>query len=442
MGKLIKKIVIILLAFGVFASTIFVESRIPVEAMSVTEKRVVVVPGDKEIQPGAEITTGSTESITVRYDDNGVVRLAPSSSVTFVKEGEDGYVFRLNSGRAWVNNVFTSSYLNVQSGGSLLLPRKAAFDIEAKNGSSVVRVFSSQVIVGLIPSDFAADKILRFQDSTLINSFLLAQGSQATISNDKVAQNEDVLRKLLYSKLIKEFQSSLMDKAAVAEDSWIADNLKADQELVRNVSQLKVDAINGRNLKFSSLESFAYQMDQTFSRMSDTLTFSEEKKTKRLIEGIFDHIYDTEYLLVFGRSTEAKERMNLFKKLIAEQFAGADEKMKSLLLGKLRKLYADLNFVLPDNALYEVKVAVSDLLASQLGHDAADITEKLGLIRDYINYAYALADTNLVQARLSLQQYYDRFTALMEAERSRLESVRFLVSEENQILDNLLRQYP
>jgi hypothetical protein len=102
--------------------------------------------------------------------------------------------------------------------------------------------------------------------------------------------------------------------------------------------RLKVDAING-DLTFSSLESFAYQMDQTFSRMSDTLTFSEEKKTKRLIEGIFDHIYDTEYLLVFGRSTEAKERMNLFKKLIAEQFTGADEEMKSLLLGKLRKLY-------------------------------------------------------------------------------------------------------
>jgi len=71
-----------------------------------------------------------------------------------------------------------------------------------------------------------------------------------------------------------------------------------------------------------------------------------------------------------------------------------------------------------------------------------DTSEKFGLVRDYINYAYRLADSNATNARIALDQYFTRLTDLIEKEKAKLMSMKNLIAEENQVVDNLFKQFP
>lgn len=458
MAKLIKNIVILLLVVIVFAVTLFIESGIEPEEIRTYAKEVILVPvqgtvslvregesavldAERQLKPGDEITTNAGEISYIEFDDNGVIRLEESSSMDFTSEFENGYVFTLNKGRAWVNNLYTSSYLNVQAGAALLMPRRSAFDVEYDEVVTNVRAFKNHVNVGLISPDYVPERILQYKNDVLINSFLVAQGGQASVHLSKVVQNISVLRQLLYSKLIKEFQYSLMDmRSLLGSDSWIRKNLEDDDALYEKVVLQKINDVNSRGLKFSSLEALGYRADQFFTDAADILTFSDEKRVTRLMNSFFDQLLDAEYLLIYGRLNEAKERLNLFTANIdSEVFR--QQQFRALLLDKLRWHYANLNHVLPTDDLYDAKLAVYDLLKVNLGDNDREIVERLELIRDFLNYAYSLVETDVLQAKLSLEVYFNEISEFIDNYGAFLENVKYMLSEDNQIMDSLLRQY-
>lgn len=456
-----KQFVIIMLALAVFTGTLLVESGLAHDIEITVFSKVILVPSEEgaqmvrgsqisqvksqiELQHGDVVITGDNQTAVIRFDGNGIMRLAPQSKLMLrldeaASPMEIKYIFFLEQGKLWGNTLFTDAVFNVLAGTAMVLPGKAVFAVDFDGDKTLIRVAANQIKVGLLAPDVNVLRLVEAEDAALINSFLLGQGSQTVIVASNFLANVETFRKLLYSKLIKEFQYSLVDKEVWNTNSWVAQNLAADSELSKQVSQQEFRLINLRNLKIPSLNSFSYQLQKAAHSFANVLTFSKTKVLERELQNIFAHLYDSEYLLVFGRAAEAKERLLVFKQLVLEKSQDGDPQFRSLLLAKLRQSYKDLVFVLPDEPLFEVKVAVSAMLAEYLGEDA--LVEKFQLIRDYLNFAYALADKNALLARLTLEQYYARFKDFVQVGKTRLLSIKYFILEENQLMDNLLRQF-
>lgn len=459
MKNLPKKIVTLLLALAVLAGTLFIESGLKIEAMTALEQEVMVVSGDqgstliteagtetlsgeRSFNPGDTFQTSNGQTALVRFDNHAVIRLAPLSSLTFKLQSEEGFVFELNQGQVWMNNLSSVSRVNLLAGGALIIPRRSSFDAQFDGQTTEVRVFSGQVNVGLVTDVYAVDRVASPRDETQVNSLLVAQGSRAVVSFSKVINNADLLRQLLYSKLIKEFQYSLMDPTLLVNDGWIVQNLQADKDLRNEISLEVRENITSRGLHYSSLDGFGYDLDKAMVGLSDALTFTDEKRTERRIQNIFEQLLDAQYLFEFGRNAEGQERIVLFSQLVKEGISQRGALFQKQSLDKIARSYAHLQFVLPIDSLFAAKVQLSDVMIAQLNSSEDAAIQKLGLIRDYMDYAYTLASTNQLEARLSLENYFRRFQDFVKNEQTYLARNSRLLSEENQIMDNLLRQYP
>lgn len=282
MKNIVKKIVVFLLAGSVFVWTMYIESGALTVARTAMNMNVVVSAGEKganllsggdfkvvsgemDVKVEDKVQTEDGQSASIGFDDGGVIRLAPLSSLVLKDVSESGYVFELEKGRAWVNDHFASIPVRVLAGGAFLEPRRASFDVSFDGEQTQIGAFSSQVTVNLVLGG----------DPNPINSFLVAEGGQATVSLAKVKGSADLLKRLLYSKLVKEFNYSLMDMSASGQDPWISGNLADDADLLAAVSTKRMATINARGLKYSSLDSPGYQIDKAVIGLSDNLTFTE-----------------------------------------------------------------------------------------------------------------------------------------------------------------------
>jgi len=446
---MVKKLVMAVVALIVLFGTLSIEQGVNPQISLVEERKVMLLPltdsvtlvrggqssdatQEMELRVGDKLQTLAGQAAELSFADNAVMRLAPDSSLVFRSENGNSYVFMLEKGNLWANTNFSAAKLNVVAGAAVLTSRKADFDIAYDGEKSVVRIFGNQVNVGLIEPGS--------EDGVLINSYLVAQGSQTTIFDQKVIGNADKLSRLLYSKLIKEFQYALYDKTITLNETWVKQNKKMDNDLKKFVAQTMTRSINARNLRFASLDSVTYQMGKSLQGFTDVLTFSDDKRVLRNVNTLFDHLKDAQYLLTYDRTSEAKERINLFNELVKQNIG--DAKFKELFISRLENLYEDLIYVLPDNTLYEIKITVSDHLLAQLDSSEENLFKKFSLVRDYMNSVYEMVDTNVLLARLTLDQYSTHFNDFVNKERSSLVEFKYLIAEENQIMDNLLRQYP
>lgn len=455
MTKAIKIIGTLLVAAVVFAAGVWTEGNSYVEAATAFEHEISAhsadefviiregegenVTGTRKLERGDEVRVGQKGVVTIKYDENGEIRLSQNAVVAFSGLYENGYVFTLKGGRVWINDLYTASGLNLIAGGAVFIPEKAVFDVTYDGGVTNVFDVQGRVNVGLINESYRSDGVIDVRDDALINSFLISQGSQASISYNKVIQNADVLSKLLYSKLIKEFQYGLFDKAMLKNDLWMSQNIIHDEGLTTRVKNFKKEKITDRNLKYASLNSLGYQTDQILNRMGDKLTFVENKQQERLTTHIFDHILDAEYLLIYGRKLEAGERISLFGALLSEQSTKLGESFTTEMKGMMEREYHRLNYVVPGQELSEVKTALSDLLMSYAL--PGDLDYKMGFVRDYMNYAFLLAESDTLAARIALDQYFSKLRDLIKGVKPGDRTLVVLMEEENQIMDSLLKQY-
>lgn len=458
--KILQKIITILLALVVFAGTTFYEQGLQSEKMVIAHVKPVVVANEKgaslvragtssavqsqmEMEVGDAVKTGENQTAVIAFARETELRLAPGSSVVFLGEDVDknGYVLQVQQGRVWVDANQSTSTLNIVAGSAFLLPSKAVFDIAYDGASLRLQVFDSQVNVGLTATNFAPDKLYQSMSDIFINHYLVAEGNQTIVPNEKVSQNEDILRKLLYSKLIKEFQYNRFDPKILVDDEWIVANLKNDNDMLQGVAKDRLNKINERNLRVGSIEDLGYQMSKFVDGFANVLTFSDDRVAERKVNAVITHLLDAEYLLIYGRSTEASSRLNLFKQMFADQSAEGGEKVVSLLNVRLKEIYASLGFVLANDPLYTVKSTVGDMLLSSAVTSDDDLRDHFEYVRDYLNAAIKVSPSSVALARTNLDNYYDRLNKLIASQSSQRVRLKSFVYEENQIFDNVLKQY-
>ena len=459
--KSIKQLVIVTLALVVFLGTLGLERVFAgPEEIKLKGHLTVLVPSGQsadvarggvtqtfdgeslqELQAGDVIEVKSGSGVQLRFSDRGLVRLSQNAvvGVDVLDAQHDAYVLNLTRGRLWMNSLYTSARLNVVANGAYVIPDYAAVDVSLDDQKTTVYAHRHQASVGLVPLDFKAQTAKLFPDDEFINSYLLAEGNQTTVYADKIAKNETTLRKLFYSKLVKEFPFGTIDPQVLSTDTWLKENVKLDAVLENKIADDSSQAIRSRGLKISDINN---TFGPAVHRFYNFLTFSESKVFDRTNDDIFDHFGDAKYLLLFGQTTKAAERLDLFKKLLDEEVPARGDVYGAVVLQRIRNEYDQMAYVSPDDSLAPAKSAVSNYLLSRLGSGEDEIREKFLLVRSTMNSVYDLADTSSQSARQALEDYFAQFTQIVDQEKTRLGRMRNILAEENQIMDNLIRNYP
>jgi hypothetical protein len=462
--RMVKKIIKILFALGIVLSVISYATILSAQDINTIKGQVIVTPAKDGIQitragatnsinqeteliVGDTIQTPAGRNATIKTWNNVIVRIDENTSLKFISSAgdgaRDGLLLELIKGRVWINGTYTNSNLNLIAGGAFLVSREGAFDTTYDGTKTNVRVFVNQVTVGLVKPGIKFTQAVRFGNSSFINSFLMAQGSQSTIYLNKITENANILKQLLYSKLIKEFLVTLYDKEAAKKDAWVIKNKEEDKTFATSEASEKLKTINARGLKIDSIDSLTYQLQKVSDVFSDKLTFSGDKVVERQVARIFDQIYDAEYLMIYGRNTEAKARLTTFTQAIKDAISSDEsDEFQKLLPDEIRKSYSELDFVMPNDPLFEIKSKLESTLTQMLDSTDEDLTEKFGLIRSYMNYTYQFAESNTaLLARLNLESYNTRFVEFVNKEKANLKRVKNLIAEENQVMTSLLLQY-
>ncbi len=462
--KSLKHIIVVAAAFIVFLATVGLENVFagPVELKLKGHMTIQIPSGQsvdlnrggsmetlngeatRELSVDDSVSVKSGSGVEIHFSDRGVVRLSQNAmvNVDVLDPKLDAYVLNLKRGRLWINNLHTSASFNVVANGAYVIPHYAALDVNLDDQKTVIYANRHQASIGLVPLDYKAESTKRFPDDSFINSYLLAQGNQTTVFSDKIVQNEDTLRKLFYSKLVKEFPFGAMDPQLLTSEFWLRENIKLDSAYESKIKDQVSQQIRSRGLKIADLTSFGYTFGQSLNNFYNFLTLSRAKIISRINDGIFDHFDDAKYLLLFGQNTRAKERLDFFQKMTDEALNSQGDDYKAVILARFQEEYDRLSYVSPDDPLSAAKKVVNNYLLSKLGDTEEDIRHKFLLVRNVMNGVYDLAEMSSQGARSALEDYYAQFTALVQKEKNLLNRMRNIVTEENQIMDNLFRRYP
>ncbi len=453
MSKVLKQVVFVFLAFVVLVVGVFIESKVKVVAYNSLDRDIVVKVGDgvtllrdgsgkkifndEVLRIGDEIRTDSGGEGIIEYDDYGRIRLGENTSLVLRGKFLNGYVFSLKAGKVWVNSLYAYSHLNVVAGGALLIPTRSVFSVDFMNGDAFIKSFVGHVYVGLIGKNFSFNKILFSGDKSLINSFLVAQGGQAKISYSKVIKNVGVLGKLLYSKLIKEFNYSLIGDV---KDDFYDKNVKLDKELDGIVKDDFVNVINGRNLRYGSLDSFRYKFDSALDNVFSLFTVVSSKKENRVVDHILNHLFDAEYLFLHNRVDDGNVRIGILKNMVDEARISLSSKFFKDILDRFKYEYIGFGYVDSGDVFMKLRDVVADMILQYGMDDDESFLFKLQIVRDAMIDAYLAADEgDDSYARASLGRYYKLMTSFADKYSDR--KMISVLAEENQIMSNLLRQY-
>ncbi len=466
--KILNKILTIILALAVFGAGYMWEGKLTQQSFSKAfgkNQLMLQIPDGGEVKVktnndiktflgpknvglnlGDEVETNQTASIV--FSNFGILRLGSETSLKLelINESKaeveevNNYVFKLNKGRIWANNLLTSSELNILVGGVYIVPQRSIVDINYDGEKVSLYANKHHALIGLVPLDYNVISFVGSGSNTnFINSFLLVEGNQVNIYDDQINQNSQTLSQLLYSKLLKEFQYGLIDELNL--DDWVKNNISLDNAFLQSTIQNLTKKISERGLTDAGLDSINFQLKKNYENFSNSLIFDESKLITKVLNNIFDQIENAEYLLLFNRQTEADQRLTLFKKMLQENKLAFNEKFKAAFLQRLQTEYAKLFFVLPSDNLFKIKSLISDLLLQNMEKNDLGLAKKFLLAREYLNGAYDVVMVNPAAARSSMESYYKNWTMLLKQEQSRLLKVVNLIAQDNQIFDNLLRRY-
>ena len=461
--KSLKQLIIAGLALIIFLGTFGLENVFagPQEMQLKGHLKILVLSGEvdvhrkgltetmpggakKELQAGDSVQVKSGTGVEIQFSDRGLVRLSQDAqlNVDVLDPIQDAYVLNLKKGRVWANSIYTSAVLNVVANGAYVIPDFAAVDVSISDQKTLVYAQRHESSIGLVPLDFIAKSSKLFPDGDFINSYLLPQGNQTTVFSDKIAQNESTLRKLFYSKLVKEFPFGAIDPQVLNADDWLKQNIVLDKTYDKKVQDDSSEQIRSRGLKIGDMNSFGFSFGQALNRFYNFLTFSRTKVLVRTRDDIFNHFGDAKYLLLYGQTTSAQEHFDYFKRSLDEAFGSQGPDFLVSALDRLRQEYDQLSYVTPDDSLAPAKSMLNTYLLAQLGSSDDAVRQKFLLVRNTMNGAYDLADKGSQLARQALNDYYTQFVALAAKEVQNLVNFKNILAEENQNMNNLFFHYP
>lgn len=401
--------------------------------------------GGQKIEVGDTVSSGQNSSTIITFSKDGEIRLDVDTKIQLqmVDEKKTAFVFKLLEGRIWLNNRYSNADLNLVLDGGVVFPGQSVSMIMVKDGAAEVYSHEEDMVVGFVDKDYSSNKLIDEFDTAVINKVYLPQGTQLTVFADKINQNKETVARLLFSKLVKEFNYSNFDRAELSKDDWLSNNLSLDSSLTAKIRDGRLKKIRTRGLKYSTLDAANYKIDGGIRDLANTLTFSEKKVGDRNMEALYDLLYDAQYLFDYGRKTEATERLNTFTELAGQLFIVYGDDLKAQYQERVKNEFEYLSFANPSDALYGLRQVLQKIYLDSIKGSKGELETKFNFLTEKINnLGYYAENNDFKNLKSTFDDYLVSFKELTERYKQELTKNITLVQRQNQALDNLFTQYP
>ncbi len=275
--------------------------------------------------------SGAKNRMSVLIGGNAMIRLAPNSSgeLTMSKTFPRTGTLKLKTGRFWINTINSSLKLDVVLPLINVFAQPGVFDIQYGNETLVLVALRRSLEV-------------KFSGKSLV----IPELKQMTISEKRLRDQAPAIKKLLYSKLLKEFSYFTAEQP----DQWIKANQDDDKKFFDDFREKKYQEIRDQGPKVGSdKDSVFFKLDSAVEKAGFLLTFDPEKANKRLAKIVFDYFDSAVFAALIGKEDLKKEWLAEFKNQ-TEETPIFDE----LLMRK----FDDFAFVTPSDVLFPAKTVL------------------------------------------------------------------------------------
>jgi|GEM_PF-6399813 len=397
-----------------------------------------------KLNVGEVLSTQDSAGMVITFAKDGELRLDKGTRVlvSAVSEQGFGYGFRVLEGRVWLANAFSNADVNLLVDGAVIFPGQSAVYVKVASGRADISVSQNDAVLGLIANDFKGKKLIDESAGEVINKLYLPQGTMVSVSADKVRENRETIGKLLYSKLVKEFNYSIFDKSEFVSDAWLSKNLERDSVLTARIRDERLKNIRTRGVKYSTLADSNYKIDQTIRDFSNALTFSNKKVGQRNLDALYDLLYDSQYLFDYGRKDEAQERLNTFNSMANQLFLIYGDDLKKQYVDRVRDEYEYLSFATPGDSLFELRQVLEKIYLDSIKGSALELNMKFVFLTEKISTLGFFAENNdLKNIKKTFDEYMVSFKELMAKNQQNISSNIVYIQRQNQALDNLFFQH-
>lgn len=448
---------------GLFAASLFYEQNIPKYVAQAQHGGVSLQTGGKSVEVqragaslrvggGAQLEQGDVlvvgevvDGLVMKFAADGELRLDKGAKVRIVAldDQKQIFVFEILAGRVWLQNVYSNASVNLRLPGAVILPGQSVVAVDVVDGRADVSVWENNAVLGLLSA--AGEKVtglLSEGGSDIINRLYLPEGTQVSVSGSKIASNREAVSKLLYSKLVKEFNYSVIDRSKLRDDVWLSENIRKDGEMLERVRQERLAKIRTRGVKYAALDSSNYKWDQTWRDFSNALTFSEKKVGQRNLDALYDLLYDAQYLFDYGRADEAKERLSSFTGMANQLFVIYGDDLKRVYTDRVKYEYEYLSFALPSDSLFQLRQVLEKIYLEAIRGQQSELSMKFAFLTEKLAVMNYYAERNdYKNIKNTFDEYMVAFKDLMaRVQPGQLEHLLQL-QRQNQTLDNLFAQY-
>lgn len=460
--KVMHLLLIIVLAGVVFVGTFFYENTFgKIEARKITNQIVLETYGNGKIrvdragqtleagngfklEMGDLVNAQNQDNFYIKYGGDGVLRLDKETQLSLKTfDQETGNIqIEIVSGRVWLNGLYANTDLGLISGKALLLSGQSVLYLDRNDTQSEIYVNRGSVKV-LFVDELNQKVIVNEQDERVINNLLLPQSTALTVYDNKIIENKETISRLLFSKLVKEFNYSIFDDSKLIADEWLSRNVEKDLGLTTIIRDQRLKKIRTRGLKYSSLDAANYHLDQWLKDFSNILTFSDQRVGDRNMEALYDFLYDAQYLFDYGRKAEAQERLSVFTAAANQMFIVYGEDLKDQYRRRVKNEYDYLSFANPSDSLFGLKQVLEKIYLDSVSGTADEQNVKFGFLTEKTGVmAYYAENRDFKNLKQTFDEYMVVFKDLIDKNSGNNLAISSFVQQQNQILDNLLIIYP
>jgi len=385
-----------------------------------------------ELKTGDTIFTNSSTDISITIPDNTVLKLDQNTNLKVTEFDIDSkkYKFLLEKGNLWVNTKYDDINLVVNTEYLTLEPRKASFNINYDGNLTNVFAYSHDVSI----------KILFNNEE--INSFWIAEGNSIQVANSKIVQKYDTIKKLLYSKLTKEFNYGRVSQQTLEADAWLIKQLNLDNEYAKTVRNNYSAYVRESGLNSVSVDSIRYQLKSLVLDLQSVLTVSETKKITHVIDSLFENLNDAKYLFIQNNNVDANVRLSIFKEdLFLNEFS-ANEYFTKELYAKLQSELVKALIINPADSIYPIKNELLDEVMKSPLYKSAYPSVKFQILTDRFN---DISEGVSINPDLSLEvfkTYFKNYRALVDQFKNILDTISDEIKRQNILVDNIISKYP
>jgi hypothetical protein len=462
LSHLFRGLLMFSLALGIFAGSFFYEGSVKQTIASQQGNQVILKVETKEkatVNRGGEelpltdgkvmelgdiINSGESRSMILTFARDGELRLDSRTKVllSYADDENLAYSFKLLEGRIWLNNIYSTADINLNLEGAVVFPGQSVVYANQNSGVAGVYVHSNDAVVGIVPVEFSGTKILTEMDSEVINKLYLPTGTSVSVYADKVKENLTTISKLLFSKMVKEFNFSIFDRVTLSTDTWLSDNVAKDNAMTTRIRDARLKDIRTRGLKYSTLDAQNYKVDQILRDTANSFTFSDAKVGKRNLDALYDLLNDSKYLFDYNRKQEAQERLDSFVKMADQVFLIYGEDLKKQYIERVKSEYEYLSFANPSDSLFQLKQVLQKIYLDSIKGQKDELFMRFEFLKQDLSTIGWYADNNESKKIDAIfEQYMTSFKALTEQYEKEVSSNITYVQRQNQSLDNLFTQY-